>query len=94
MLPNRGWKNKIVWFLVARRLLAFIIAILFRAHDQDGGSMITVYRALTEQHGELELYVLLEYDNHTRMGAISASKWFALNEEVHGKQRHELWARS
>ena len=45
MLPNRGWKNKIVWFLFAKWLLAFIIVIRYEEHDQDGGSMIKVYWA-------------------------------------------------
>ena len=40
MLPNLGWKNKIVWFLFAKRLLAFIIQ--YEEHDQDGGSTIKV----------------------------------------------------
>ena len=29
MLPNRGWKNKIVWFLFAKWLLASIIVIRY-----------------------------------------------------------------
>ena len=41
MLPNRGWKNKIVWFPIAKLLLAFIIVDRYEEHDQDGGSMIT-----------------------------------------------------
>ena len=43
MLPNRGWKNNIVWFLFAKWLLAFIIAIRYKVHDQDGCSMMKVY---------------------------------------------------
>ena len=48
MIPNRGWKNKIVWFLIARWLLACIIVFQYEEHDQDGGSMIMVYRPTNE----------------------------------------------
>ena len=43
MLPNRGWKNEIGWFLFAKWLVAFIIVIQYEEHNQDGGSMLKVY---------------------------------------------------
>ena len=48
MLPNRGWKIKIVWFLFAKCLVAFIVVIRSKEHDQDGGNMIKVYCPLCE----------------------------------------------
>ena len=38
-----GWKNKIVWFLIARWLWACIVVIRYEEHDQDGDSIIKVY---------------------------------------------------
>ena len=46
MLPNRGWMNKIVGFLIAKCLSAFIIVIRYKEHDQDGGSTIKVYKEI------------------------------------------------
>ena len=43
MLPNRGWDNKLDWFLFAKCLLASINVIGYEDHDQDGGSMIKLY---------------------------------------------------
>ena len=43
VLPNQGWMNKIVWFLIAKYLLAFIIVIRYKEHDKDGGSMSKFY---------------------------------------------------
>ena len=42
-LTKPSWKNKIVWFLFSKWLLAFIIVIRYKEYDQDGGSMIKVY---------------------------------------------------
>ena len=41
--PRLQKKNRIVWILFAKWLLAFIIVIRYEEHDQDGDSMIRAY---------------------------------------------------
>ena len=38
ILPNRGWKSKLAWFPIAKRLCTCIVVIRYEEHDQDGGS--------------------------------------------------------
>ena len=45
--PRLAGRTKIVWFLFAKLLLAFIVVIRYEEHDKDGGSTIKVYTTNT-----------------------------------------------
>ena len=74
MLPNLGWNNKIVWFLIAKWLLAFIIVIPYEAHDQDGGSMIKyMWKGKQDRKRHLK-YLKQESDKKAKLTGQKQSK--------------------